>query len=47
MPKAVAYIVFSCDGEKTLRKHQRALTELLETLMAMDVKAGERAGCES
>src|SRR4051812_1390683 len=22
MPKAVAYIVFSCDGEKALRKHQ-------------------------
>ena len=42
MPKAVAYIVFSCDGEKALRKHQRALTELLETLMAMDVKAEDR-----
>jgi len=42
MPKAVAYIVFSCDGEKALRKHQRALTELLATLMAMDVKAEDR-----
>jgi len=42
MPKAVAYIVFSCDGEKALRKHQRALTELLETLTAMDVKAEDR-----
>jgi len=42
MPKAVAYIVFSCDSEQALRKHQRALTELLETLMAMDVKAEDR-----
>jgi hypothetical protein len=39
MPKAVAYVVFSCDGEKALRKHERALTEVLESLMAMDVKA--------
>lgn len=42
MPKAVAYIVFSCDDEKALRKHQRALTETVESLMAMDVKTEDR-----
>ena len=42
MPKAVAYIVFSCDSEKVFRKHQRALTEVVETLMAMNVKSEER-----
>ncbi|HEV3410158.1 MAG TPA: hypothetical protein VG095_07680 [Chthoniobacterales bacterium] len=42
MPKAVAYIVFSCDGEKALRKHQRALTQVVESLTAMDVKAEDR-----
>lgn len=41
MPKAVAYVVFSCDGEPALRKHQRALTELLESMMAMDVNKPE------
>ena len=41
MPKAVAYVVFSCDGKPAMRKHQRALTDLLESLMAMDVKAKE------
>jgi hypothetical protein len=39
MPKAVAYIVFSCDGEKALRKHERALTDVAESLTAMDVKS--------
>lgn len=38
MPKAVAYIVFSCDDAKALSKHQRALTEVVESLVAMDVK---------
>ena len=41
MPKAVAYIVFSCDGEKALRKHQRALTEVVESLTAMTVKVDD------
>jgi hypothetical protein len=38
MPKAIAYIVFSCDGPKALRKHERALTDVVESLTAMDVK---------
>ena len=44
MPKAVAYIVFSCDGEKALGKHQRALTQVVESVMAMDVKKTEERG---
>ena len=38
MPKAIAYIVFSCADEKALHKHQRALTEVVESLLAMEVK---------
>lgn len=38
MPQAVAYFVFSCDDEKSLRKHQRALTEVVESLTAMSVE---------
>lgn len=38
MPKAIAYIVFSCDGAKALRKHERALTDVVESLTTMDVK---------
>jgi hypothetical protein len=43
MPKAVAYIVFSCENEQALRKHQRALTELVESLTAMDAKVNDHA----
>lgn len=42
MPGAVAYIVFSCDDEKALRKHQRALTDVVESLVAMEVKDADR-----
>ena len=42
MAKAVAYIVFSCDGAKALRKHERALTEAVESVSAMSVKAENR-----
>ena len=42
MPNAVAYIVFSCDGEQALRKHQRALTDVVESLTAMTVRPEER-----
>ena len=43
MPKAVAYIVFSCDSEQALRKRQRALTEAVESLTAMELKAEDAA----
>ena len=43
MPKAVAYIVFSCDGEQALHKHQRALTEVVASLKALDVKNKDAA----
>jgi hypothetical protein len=38
MPKAVAYIVFSCDSVKALRKHEQALTDAVKSLTMMDVK---------
>ncbi|HVF70397.1 MAG TPA: hypothetical protein VM940_02205 [Chthoniobacterales bacterium] len=41
MPKAVAYVVFSCEGQPAMRKHQRAITELLESFTAMTVKADD------
>jgi len=43
MPKAVAYVVFSCDGEKAVRKHGRALSDVVESLIAMEAKIEDRS----
>jgi hypothetical protein len=41
MPNAVAYVVFSAENSAGLRKHAGALTELIESFRAMDVKLDE------
>lgn len=41
LPRAVAYIVYSADGEAAFRKHQGALTEVLNSFAYMEVK-GDR-----
>ena len=41
LPRAVAYIVYSADGEAAFRKHQAALTEVLKSFAYMEVK-GDR-----
>ena len=35
MPKAVAYVVYSADSPAALRKHERALKQLLDSFTAM------------
>jgi hypothetical protein len=42
LPKAVAFVVYSADGEKAFRKHQPALKELLASFTYMEAK-GEGA----
>ena len=41
MPHAVAYVVFSADSVAALRKHERALKQLLESFTVLDVKQEE------
>jgi hypothetical protein len=38
LPKAVAYVVYSADGEAAFRKHQSALTEVLKSFASMELK---------
>ncbi len=42
MPRAVAYVVFSAEKRATLEKHERALTQLLESFRAMDAKTEQK-----